>query len=94
MQLWPVLLTNLLAGGASCAAVQGGLLTGLLARRTNIAPAAICATVDRPTTAAEQSQEPQAQETACPQTACPPRCSRQSTPSPQRQNGRTRAREA
>lgn len=33
MELWPVFLTGLLAGGASCAAVQGGLLTGLLARR-------------------------------------------------------------
>ena len=34
MELWPVFLTGLLAGGASCAAVQGGLLTGLLARRS------------------------------------------------------------
>ena len=33
MQLGAVFLTGLLAGGASCAAVQGGLLTGLLARR-------------------------------------------------------------
>lgn len=33
MELWTVFLTGLLAGGASCAAVQGGLLTGLLARR-------------------------------------------------------------
>lgn len=33
MQLWTVFLTGLLAGGASCAAVQGGLLTGLLTRR-------------------------------------------------------------
>lgn len=40
MELWPVFLTGLLAGGASCAAVQGGLLTGLLARR---APAAALA---------------------------------------------------
>ena len=39
MQLWPVFLTGLLAGGASCAAVQGGLLTGLLARRTAVAAA-------------------------------------------------------
>ena len=33
MELWTVFVTGLLAGGASCAAVQGGLLTGLLARR-------------------------------------------------------------
>ena len=33
MELWTVFLTGLLAGGASCAAVQGGLLTGVLARR-------------------------------------------------------------
>lgn len=33
MSLWAVLLTGLLAGGASCAAVQGGLLAGAVARR-------------------------------------------------------------
>lgn len=33
MSLWAILLTGLLAGGASCAAVQGGLLASLLARR-------------------------------------------------------------
>ena len=33
MSLWAVLLTGLFAGGASCAAVQGGLLAGTLARR-------------------------------------------------------------
>ena len=33
MELWTVFATGLLAGGASCAVVQGGLLTGLLARR-------------------------------------------------------------
>lgn len=33
MQLWGVFVTGLVAGGASCAAVQGGLLTGMLARR-------------------------------------------------------------
>lgn len=33
MSLWAVLLTGLFAGGASCAAVQGGLLAGLVARR-------------------------------------------------------------
>ena len=48
MQLWPVFLTGLLAGGASCATVQGGLLTGLLARRTAAAPAPAGATVGSP----------------------------------------------
>lgn len=33
MNLTAVLLTGLLAGGVSCAAVQGGLLTGLIARQ-------------------------------------------------------------
>ncbi len=33
MTLWGVFVTGLVAGGASCAAVQGGLLAGLLARR-------------------------------------------------------------
>ena len=42
MSLWAVLLTGLFAGGASCAAVQGGLLAGTLARRR---PAAALATV-------------------------------------------------
>lgn len=37
MSLWAVLVTGLLAGGASCAVVQGGLLAGTVARR---APAA------------------------------------------------------
>ena len=32
MSLWAVLVTGLLAGGASCAAVQGGLLAGTVAR--------------------------------------------------------------
>jgi uncharacterized protein len=31
--LWGVFATGLLAGGASCAAVQGGLLAGLIAAR-------------------------------------------------------------
>ena len=34
MSLWAVLLTGLFAGGASCAAVQGGLLARLVACRT------------------------------------------------------------
>lgn len=33
MDVWGVFLTGLIAGGASCAAVQGGLLAGLVARR-------------------------------------------------------------
>ena len=38
MSLWAVLLTGLLAGGASCAAVQGGLLAGVVARRRPTGP--------------------------------------------------------
>lgn len=33
MSLWSVFLTGLFAGGLSCAAVQGGLLAGVVARR-------------------------------------------------------------
>ncbi|GAW49745.1 uncharacterized protein (Precursor) [Nocardioides sp. PD653] len=33
MNLMAILVTGLLAGGVSCAAVQGGLLTGLVARQ-------------------------------------------------------------
>lgn len=33
MSIWSVFVTGLVAGGASCAAVQGGLLVGLVARR-------------------------------------------------------------
>lgn len=33
MNLFPVLVTGLFAGGVSCAAVQGGLLTGLITRQ-------------------------------------------------------------
>ena len=33
MNLWSVFVTGLLAGGASCAVVQGGLLAGAVARR-------------------------------------------------------------
>lgn len=39
MSLWAVLLTGLFAGGASCAAVQGGLLAGAVARRRPAPPA-------------------------------------------------------
>jgi sulfite exporter TauE/SafE len=38
MSLWAVFLTGLLAGGASCAAVQGGLLAGVVARRRQPQP--------------------------------------------------------
>jgi sulfite exporter TauE/SafE len=38
MSLWAVLVTGLLAGGASCAAVQGGLLAGVVARRRQPRP--------------------------------------------------------
>ena len=40
MSLWAVLITGLFAGGASCAAVQGGLLAGTVARRRGSAPSA------------------------------------------------------
>jgi uncharacterized protein len=33
VSLWTIFATGLLAGGASCAAVQGGLLAGVIARR-------------------------------------------------------------
>ena len=33
MNLAAILVTGLFAGGVSCAAVQGGLLTGLVARQ-------------------------------------------------------------
>lgn len=39
MDLWAVLLTGLFAGGVSCAAVQGGLLTGLVSRQRGVSPA-------------------------------------------------------
>ena len=41
MNLTAVLLTGLFAGGVSCAAVQGGLLTGLLARQRAAIPAPV-----------------------------------------------------
>ena len=39
MNLVPVLVTGLFAGGVSCAAVQGGLLTGLITRQRAAASA-------------------------------------------------------
>jgi uncharacterized protein len=38
MNLWTVFVTGLLAGGASCAVVQGGLLAGAVARRHDAQP--------------------------------------------------------
>ena len=38
MNLWSVFLTGLLAGGASCAVVQGGLLASAVARRHDAQP--------------------------------------------------------
>lgn len=38
MSLWAAFATGLLAGGASCAAVQGGLLAGVVARRRDPQP--------------------------------------------------------
>lgn len=40
VNLWAVLLTGLLAGGVSCAAVQGGLLAGLVTRQQRAEAAA------------------------------------------------------
>lgn len=45
MNLMAILLTGLLAGGVSCAAVQGGLLTGLVARQPRLTPAATTSNV-------------------------------------------------
>ena len=53
MSLWAVLLTGLLAGGASCAAVQGGLLAGTLARRkSDVTPSSRKATASNEPVAA------------------------------------------
>jgi sulfite exporter TauE/SafE len=48
MNLMAILLTGLLAGGVSCAAVQGGLLTGLVARQPKLTSAATAGR-ERPT---------------------------------------------
>lgn len=39
MNLWTVFLTGLIAGGISCAAVQGGLLAGVVSRQSSTGPA-------------------------------------------------------
>ncbi|MFE2960901.1 urease accessory protein UreH domain-containing protein [Nocardia tengchongensis] len=46
MNLAPVLVTGLFAGGVSCAAVQGGLLTGVITRQRALG--ATATTADRP----------------------------------------------
>lgn len=48
MNLYAVLLTGLLAGGVSCAAVQGGLLAGLVMRQRTAEPAPSAGTARRP----------------------------------------------
>ncbi|MBW0272559.1 hypothetical protein ATM97_20480 [Nocardia sp. MH4] len=55
MNLFPVLVTGLFAGGVSCAAVQGGLLTGLITRQraaaagaTALSPASASSTTEAP----------------------------------------------
>lgn len=57
MSLWAVLVTGLFAGGASCAAVQGGLLAGTLARRhpESVATASRTAKPRKATVAAAQA---------------------------------------
>ena len=58
MSLWAVLLTGLFAGGASCAAVQGGLLAGVVARRRPPAPAPAPAARGRGENRAEPAPPP------------------------------------
>jgi sulfite exporter TauE/SafE len=53
VNLFAVLLTGLFAGGLSCAAVQGGLLTGLLSRQRSALPVGVLA-VARGTPATRQ----------------------------------------
>ncbi len=49
MNLYAILLTGLVAGGVSCAAVQGGLLTAVVMRQRRTNPPAVPAPGDRPT---------------------------------------------
>lgn len=59
MDLTAVLLTGLLAGGVSCAAVQGGLLAGLITRqRAAAALAAVPAAPERPARQDEAARSP------------------------------------
>lgn len=52
MSLWAVLITGLFAGGASCAAVQGGLLAGAVARRRGFGASPTGGTAEEPEPAA------------------------------------------
>ncbi|MFN2497010.1 MAG: sulfite exporter TauE/SafE family protein [Pseudonocardiaceae bacterium] len=56
MTLTPVLITGLFAGGVSCAAVQGGLLTGLITRQR--AATAGLVTPTGPTNCVQSAQRP------------------------------------
>ncbi|MGY0499393.1 urease accessory protein UreH domain-containing protein [Nocardia sp. FBN12] len=51
MNLLPVLITGLFAGGVSCAAVQGGLLTGLITRQRAAAAASTSSSASAVSTA-------------------------------------------
>jgi len=57
VSLWAVFLTGLLAGGASCAAVQGGLLAGAVARRRQAHPALVRAGVAAPSVAPARTDD-------------------------------------
>ncbi len=58
MDLWAVLLTGLFAGGVSCAVVQGGLLTGLVARQRGVMPTGSPHKIGVSTTKAEECPVP------------------------------------
>ena len=60
MSLWAVFLTGLLAGGASCAAVQGGLLAGVVARRRVAEPVPVSASSRRRPVSRRRSAAPPA----------------------------------
>lgn len=57
MNLWAVFLTGLFAGGASCAAVQGGLLAGVVARRPQLTGGAALAGKRPPASRATPSND-------------------------------------
>lgn len=59
MNLVPVLVTGLFAGGVSCAAVQGGLLTGLITRQRAATVADTSAVGSGPGTTVMAAVEPQ-----------------------------------
>lgn len=64
MTLWGVFVTGLVAGGASCAAIQGGLLAGLVARRRPVSSAPLGE--DDPGGAADARRQPARLEDAIP----------------------------